>query len=325
MFRNTLRIALFAFAAVVVSACGETYQQAPVVVPTATPVGLQTPAAGSIYLGAYVPPSTGGISTLESVIGRTLALDSHYYAWVSDFPRLPENSDVENGRYSVESWDCGISDAQIVSGAADPLIKTRALSLKTLGHPIFLRFFWDMNLPSTTVFPYSNASRSSCYDPTTDEPNDVFSPKEFVAAWDHVRAIFAEENVTNVIWVWSVAASGPNPAAYYPGNTEVDWIGVDTYETNSSTFATLFSPTYPFAAGYGKPILVAETGTLAPGQPGFFTNLPTALQSSFPLVQGFMYFDGENAGANYTLGSPLGTAAFTTVATNPYLSAFGTP
>jgi Glycosyl hydrolase family 26 len=325
MFRNALRTAALIGFSAIAAACGETYQQAPTVLPSPTPVGLQTPAAGAIYLGAYVPAATGGVSSLETTIGRSLAMNMHYYAWANEFPRIAEQSDVENDRYPVESWDCGATDAQIASGAADPLIKTRALALRAFGHPVFLRFFWDMNLPASTVFPYSDASRSACYDASTDEANDVFSPKEFVAAWDHVRAIFAQEDATNVIFVWDVASSGSNPSAYYPGASEVDWVGVDTYETGSDNFSTLFTPTYTFLATYGKPIMIGETGAILSNQPNFLNGIPAALQSSFPSVRAFLYFDGENGAYNYTLSAPLGTAAFTTLAGNSYMSAFGTP
>jgi hypothetical protein len=321
MLRKFICAAAAAAFVALLTACGESPTVSPPPpLPTPTPVGLQTPQTSGIYLGAYVPQTAGGIGTLEKSIGRKFALDMHYYGWVGNFPHLSEVADIENGRFSVDSWDCGLSDAQLASGAADMLITTRAQSLKAYGHPVFLRFFWDMNLPSSTVMPYSGDSRSSCYDPSTDNADGTFSAAQFVAAWNHVRRIFAQQGATNVIWVWNVAASGANPSAYYPGDAQVDWIGIDAYEDQNASFQTLFAPSYAFAATYKKPILVAETGTSAGNQQNFLTGLPSVLQSQFPLVAGFMYFDG----GSFTL-FPSGITALTADGQNPYMNGFGTP
>ncbi|MDQ2865155.1 MAG: hypothetical protein M3R51_02905 [Candidatus Eremiobacteraeota bacterium] len=312
-----------AILACALSACGGTPNDvAPTKgpLPTPTPVGIETPGAGAIYLGAYVPPGPGGISTLEAAIGRKLALDMHYYPWISLFPGLQESADFANGRLSVESWDCGIPNAQVAAGAADPLIATRALALKSFGHPIFLRYMWDMNLPATAL------NRQACYDPATDNPDGSFSATQYVAAWNHMRQIFAQNNVTNVIWVWSVSAPGPSASAYYPGDSQVDWIGSDTYDTGGTDFPTMFSPAYQVVSPFGKPVLIGETGASKGTQPPFFASVVPALTSQFPLVKGFIYHDAPNMGTNWSIILPTssGQAAFAALAADPYLSAFGT-
>lgn len=272
-------------------------------------------------MGAYVSPLKGGITTLETPVGRKFALNMHYYPWAGSFPRLTENADVENGRLPIDSWDCGISNAQILAGNADMLITTRALSFKEFGHPVFLRFMWDMNLPNTTALPYSGQARTQCYDPATDNADGTFSAKEYVAAYQHIRQIFAQNGVTNIIWLWSVSASGADPSPYYPGDSQVDWVGVDTYDpTGTLTFSSLFAPTYASLASHNKPIMVTETGTIHSNQQNFLTGLPAALQSNFPMVQGFVYFDDST----WAL-TPAAAATFAQVAHDPYLSGYGTP
>lgn len=327
MFRNALgALALAAFASVV-CACGTTPSGAgatPASLPTPTPVGLQTPAAGA-YLGAYVGPANGTIKTIEQLMGRTAAMNMHYYPWAGLFPHFFEPADLANGRFSVDSWDCGMSDAQIASGAADGLITTRATAIKAFGHALFLRWFWDMNLPSTQVLPYSLQPRTACYDPATDNPDGTFSAKEFVAAWIHVRQIFAQQGVTNVVWVWNISASGVDPTAYYPGDSQVDWVGVDTYDDANTDFTTLFAPTYKLVSSHNKPILIGETGTIASNQQSFLEGVPAALQSTFPLVKGFMYFDGANDGVNYGLSQSGGMTGFAVMSRDPYMQPLGSP
>jgi hypothetical protein len=323
MRTNFWRAILFVAAAAVAAGCGQTPNDviSPAPAFTQPPVGLQTPGPNSVYLGAYVPTSSGPVSLLESLIGRHLALNSHYNTFGRLF--LNDSGDLAAERYSIEAWDCGMSNAQIVAGAADSYLITRALAIKAFGHQLFLRYFWDINTPASTVLPYSGQSRAACYDKATDNPDGTFSATEFIAAWIHIRRIFAEEGTTNVIWVWSVSGTGSSPNAYYPGDSEVDWIGVDSY-AGLLDFATVFGGPYALVASHNKPILVTETGALGANQSAFFAAVPTELQLQFPLVKGFTYFDSVNDGVNYTL-SPGGTSAFAAMANTPYMSAFGTP
>jgi hypothetical protein len=288
--------------------------------PTPSPVGLETPTAGEIYLGAYANAthSSSDLTTLESQIGRTLALDMHYDTWTTNFPAGAEDSDLTAGRFPVDSWNCNPTNAQIVAGFADPLIQTRALAIKNYGRPVFLRFLWDMNTAT------SNLSRGSCYDASRDNSDGTFSASEFVASWQHIRAIFAQEKVTNVVWVWCPSASGSNPIPYYPGDSEVDWVGIDAYDTTGTGFAATISPIYTAMSRFNKPILVAETGELAAEQASFFQNAGTTLQTSFPLIRGFMYYDAVSPTQDWRL-TPAGITGFAALAAEPYFLATHAP
>jgi hypothetical protein len=280
--------------------------------PTPTPVGLETPAAGKIYLGAY----SANALTLEAEIGRKLAMNMHYLQWTDSFPSGAEDADSAAGRLPIDSWNCQLTDAQIAAGQGDPLITTRALAIKNFGHPVFLRYLWDMNLPASTL------GRSSCLSPSTDNANGTFSATQFIAAWQHIHAIFAQQNVTNVIWVWSVSSAGGNPAPYYPGDAYVDWVGVDAYDATGAGFAPTIAPIYALTVGYHKPIVIAETGESPTLQPAFFAAAGSTLPTQFPAVNGLIYYDAVFAGANWLL-SAGGLSAFATFGAEPYLSAFG--
>lgn len=308
-----------ALACAALAGCGEqspgTRPTVPIVTPT--PVGIETPPAGSIYLGAFVPNSAGGITGLETSLGRTLALDAHYYAWISLFPSYAEQADYANGRLAVDAWRCGASDASVASGAADPLITTRAQEIKSFGRPVFLRFFADPNLTASDI------GATACVDSATDGTAGTFSPTEYVAAYRHIHQIFAQQGVTNVIWVWSYSSTGSDPIAYYPGSDVVDWIGIDMYDGQGVSIAGLLSAAYPFAAQFGKPIMISETGTPGADQAAYFQSMTPAAMGTYPQVEALIYYDGPKFGTNWSLGTS-GTAALTTLAAQPYFSAYGT-
>jgi hypothetical protein len=57
-----------------------------------------------------------------------------------------------------------------------------------------------------------------------------------VAAWRHVREVFATVGA-DVVWVWSVNVSGDDTVTYdelFPGDDEVDWLGLDGYNGGSA-------------------------------------------------------------------------------------------
>jgi len=273
--------------------------------------------ANGIYVGAFV--NTGGTTPLgqqltqfEAQIGRTLALSGHYYGWNSTFPTQAESADARAGRIPVISWNCGVSNAQVASGSQDANIVAHAAALKAYGGPVFVRYLWEMNLGATAN------NRSACYDPATDSPGGVFSPAEFIAAWNHIHSIFVAQGANNVAFLWNPGGGGTNATLYYPGGANVDWVGIDEYDRNSVPFADVYS-LYSALVPYNKPIMIAETGASPTYQPVFFTGAAAVLKTTFPAVKGFMYFDAE--GKDDWRLSSTGVTAFAAFANDPYLSA----
>jgi hypothetical protein len=169
-----------------------------------------------------------------------------------------------------------------------------------------------MNLPSTPSF------RAACYQASTDASNGVFSPVEYIAAWDRIRAIFARESVTNVVWLWNPSGSN-NPAPYYPGSSEVDWVGFDKYDDANISFSATYLQAYAQLSPLGKPLLVGETGAAPAIQAAFFAAAPSTLETQYPLIKGYVYFDAAGFTNNWRLAAE-GTQAFTTMAADPYFA-----
>jgi hypothetical protein len=276
-----------------------------------------------MYLGAFANPShvdpvpIGALASLEAQIGRKVALTQHYYGFYDDFPGPYEADDLANGRIPIESWNCQVSNAEIAAGHQDATIRKRADALKAYRKPIFLRYMWEMNIPAKPSF------RQGCYDPATDAPNGVFSAPQYIAAWIHIRQIFAVVGATNVVWLWNPDGRN-NPLPYYPGASQVDWVGFDLYDDADLSFADLYRQIYGWLTPLGKPILVGETGADPAIQPAFFSSAVNTLQTQYPLIRGYVYFDAPGPAKNWVLGG-AGLEAFKRMAADPYFSANGPP
>ncbi len=302
------------------AACGGGGGGGPAPVPTAPPtVNAVVPPAGSIYLGAFsnpdrvTPPPVAALATLESEVGRTMALTQHYFGFYDNFPGAYEADDAAHGRIPIDSWNCAVPDAAIAAGNQDTYLRKRADALKAYGRPIFLRFMWEVNLPADQTL------RTACYDPATDGPNETFAPAPFIAAWIHMRNIFLSEGATNVIWLWNPSASNV-PLSYYPGGANVDWVGIDDYDATGLSFGSTFAQAYLWLAPLNKPIMIGETGAPAAVQPAFFGSAAATLQALFPQIKGLVYFNSSTVSNSWVL-SPSGLAAFGAMAKAPYFAA----
>jgi len=249
--------------------------------------GALLPPSGTLYFGAFVDPSglehgstATSVASFESQLGRKLAIDDQYLTFGSRFGTNGEIADFANGRIPMYSWNCGPPNAAIAAGAYDDTLRSEAVAVKTFAWPVFVRYMWDPDLPSTQL------DRTPCYDPATDNADKTFSATQFVAAWQRIHTIFAQEGAVNAVWLWSISSVGKNSVAYYPGDAYVDWTGMDAYDFTSGSFSQTFAPAYASLAGFSKPIMVSETGAAAAVQPAFFAGAAQTLKTTFPLVRG---------------------------------------
>ena len=274
-------------------------------IPTASqaagrPTGPGTPASGA-WFGAVANPdrstpdgTPAEVTTLETQIGRPLAIDHRFYTYKEAF--LPVDNavgmsdeawDWANGRYSMITW--GANDTlQYENGSQDAWVTSQAQRLAAFGHPIFLRFF---------------------HEPDGDyRKNTVHTAADYIAAWRHVHDLFLQAGATNVIWVWCPTAwkfnvKNPTPPSFYPGDDVVDWIAADGYNWAPAkpgaqwrSFAQVFQKFYNWAITKNKPLMVAEYGVLEdPSVPGrkaqWLTDAATTLQTTMTQFQAALYFD----------------------------------
>jgi len=283
--------------------------------------GPLVPPAGSMYLGGYVNPAGMGPSpaqtaAFETQIGRTLAYNLHFYGWNKAFPGANEADDAAHGRIPVIAWNCGDTDARIAAGDDDAVIIARANAVKAFGSPVMIRWFWEANLSDT-----NNPPRTQCWDPVSDFPGGRFAPALYISAWNHIRAVFASQGVTNAVWLWCVAAAHGGASEYYPGDNAVDWVGMDDYDGNNESLqSTLFVLAEELSQFQEKPFMVTETGAFTANQVAFLTGADGVLQTNFPWARGIGYLDSTGVFRTWILSAD-GLSAFTTFAQSPYMSA----
>ncbi len=307
------------------------------------------PVAGNVpvpsncaYFGAWVNPARGPTdavsvntytTTLEAQIGQKLRVHMHYYGWgtpgatasqsIPSFPDQAMIDDENAGRVSLVTWGCTSLNATVATASltADVedynLIVATAQAVKAFQKPVFIRWFWEMNL----------GNKPQCSGIGTAAQQGA----NYVAAWQNIYNIFKAQGVTNVSWVWNPggAAADPDPAPYYPGNNYVDWIGFDGYDKiEALDFGGVFNHFYQEFAADGKPMIIGETGECPNLQQAYLNSAVAEIAGrtnsggySFPLVRGFLYFDSPG---QYTCNwnfDAEGMTGFQAMGADPYFSA----
>ncbi len=192
-------------------------------------------------------------------------------------------------------WDPNFMDGAIADGSQDAYIAQWARDAKAWGHPLFLRFDWEMN---GSWFNYGTGKH-----PTTRTANNT--PAQFVAMWRHVHDIFTSVGAANVTWLWCTNIDfglGSPVASNYPGNAYADWTCIDAYNANDpwQSFNSLIGSTYPQVMNFApnKPMLIGETGSTATGgsKSQWISGMFRDLAGSFPNVQGLVWEDVDAPG-----------------------------
>jgi Glycosyl hydrolase family 26 len=253
------------------------------------------------YVGVYVPGSPGsyaGITAFTARTGIRPRVVLYYSGWPERFQARFAATAVRHGAVPlVQINPTGIGLAGIAAGRWDGYLRSYAAAVKRFGHPVILSFGHEMN-----GYWYSWGHRHT---PASD----------FVAAWQHVVDVFRAAGARNVIWLWTVNvidASGgiPSPAAWWPGSSYVNWVGIDGYYQKPSwRFAPLFGPTIKAVRKLTlAPILISETAARRSiGQPAKIADLFAGVRA-YGLL-GLVWFDNNHKG-DWRLGGPAAFAAF---------------
>jgi hypothetical protein len=266
------------------------------------------PSRGA-YLGAWLHPASTApgqsafgeeqatVGSVLAATGRPLALLHIYSGWARPAPVGQLRAVVGDGSVPILDWGCGPDVATVASGVDDSVITAYAEALKGFKGPVFLRWCWEMNLVG--LHP------------------QVGGPSGFTGAWDHIRALFRTSGASNVSFVWCPGLTGVDPTPYFPGASEVDWIGVDAYDrTGTQSFGSLFGTFIRSWQGEGKPLMVAETGAAGDNQSAFIESIG-ADAPALPAVKAVVYFDAPGP-ANAWQFTPAGLVAFGRLAATPY-------
>jgi hypothetical protein len=283
----------------------------------ATPARLRNPDI--VLLGAYddgLPKTLDGVVQLERQIGTTLPLIQLYSAWGDrpdqQFPLKLVTAVSDVGSIPLVTWEPWLTDfessrhagialrserdrhglASVARGDYDAYIDAWAAEAARYGRPIFLRFAHEMN--DAYRYPWGPQNNSK---------------EEYIAAWRHVVGRFRLAAAHNVLWVWSPHVAYEYWDLYYPGDTYVDWVatGVLNYGPIAQwsrwwSFAEIFGTKYPRLASFGKPVMIAEFGSLAVGgdRAAWYRDALTDLPVQYPAVHALLFFSaGDDQTVTY--------------------------
>ncbi len=279
---------------------------------------LPPPAAGAL-LGAWVkPPGSltqssriAAVQGLEQGLGRRLDIVNTYRRINEPFPTDSDRAFVAGGATLMLSWAFDDS-APVASGALDATLRTWAVRLRDFNHPVLLRVRWEMDRPNLRAVMHSGTT--------------------YVAAWRHLRAVFAQAGVRNVAWVWCPTAegfAGGYAGDFYPGDDQVDWLGVDVYAgTRLRPLADLLRPVLAWAAGHPKPLMLGEFGVSqvwgSTARAQWLREAATVIQAN-ARIKAVCYFDsdpdGNGPNQRFALaGDPAVLREFAALATTTYFN-----
>jgi beta-mannanase len=144
----------------------------------------------------------------------------------------------------------------IASGEYNFYARAWADAARDYGRPFFLRFGHEMN--NAYRYPWG--------------PQNGNTPASFIRAWRQLHETFRAAGASNAIWVWAPHIGRDDFPEYYPGDDVVDWVGTGVLNYGTAmpwsrwwSFDELLGPHYGALASSGKPIMIAELGTVANG------------------------------------------------------------
>ena len=267
------------------------------------PTSAARPLPPGSYLGVYepgVPESYAGVSTFAASTGVRPSVVVYYSGWLEKFQaRFAALAIHHDAVPLVQINPEGVSIKAIASGQYDSYWRSYASAVRAFGHRVIISFGHEMN-GSWYSWGYRHTS-----------------PAVFVAAWRHIVTIFRRGGADNVTWLWTINISEcrcriDSPAHWWPGNSYVNWVGIDGYYYKPSwKFASLFGPTIKAVRELTlDPILISETAAPASIQPAKIPDLFRGIRA-YGLL-GFVWFD-VNKGHPYEdwrISSPAAFSAF---------------
>jgi hypothetical protein len=251
--------------------------------------------------GAYTG-KTLSTQKFETMIGHSIGI-SKYYQLFTDLPKSQYTRDIQTGHVVYIAWtsDVGAGGTSpiatdILAGKYDAWIQQEAQAIAALGGTIMLEWQPEMT-DSPRNAPFMAGVMVRQQGPT------------YIAVWQHLHDIFVAEGATNVQWVWSpgddayvTQLSGKIKCLqYFPGVAYVDWMGLHEYNKldtpvpyyNDPNLIAFYNEAQQLAPGL--PLIHGETGATSAtsAQSEWLSTAASSLQSDFPLIRAFVYFNAN--------------------------------
>ncbi|MDR3685486.1 MAG: glycosyl hydrolase [Coriobacteriia bacterium] len=281
---------------------------------------VSAPSRGA-YIGVFRPPApyqATALSAYKTLSGKSASIVMWFQPWApSGAGRFDAASAIalwNRGAVpliSWEPWNPGDqphnlktpSDmpawtlAKIGAGDYDAYLTQFARDVKAAGGPVMISPFHEMN---------------GCWYPWCGLANGN-SPAQFVTAWRHVHDLFEREGATNVTWVWSVnfesrpALQVNRFAAYYPGPSYVDWVGVSGFNWGGMgggpwrSFDKIYKTPLSYLKTTHKPVVITEIASVENkgSKAHWLTDTFKRIRTRHPEIKAVIYYDALEHGLGH--------------------------
>ncbi len=274
----------------------------PSVVPAITATGntnsippVVTTSKNTLQWGAYVGDETNDLANFESLVGKKVNLYADFEGWNDTFPSSLSTKVGAQGKTLVIFWEPDFGYDTINNGSKDTYIKQFATGAKSYGYPIILAPFDEMNL-NEEAWGY--------------EVNNNTALK-FRTAWQHIHDLFVSVSTTNVKFAITYNnvsipdVAGNEMSDYYPGDTYVDYVGIDGFNFADpwQTFAQIFDTTIAQVSKFNKPIYILSMASEAGAQKAsWITDGLGGTIKNYTNVLGWIWFN-EGGQPNWIVNS----------------------
>ncbi len=262
-----------------------------------------------MLLGAFdnrMKQSLESIIALEDSLHTTFPLVHIYTAWGDkrdqEFPVRQVNAILASGSLPVITWEPWLSAfaetgyphlrkpeqrdkggmRDVASGDYDFYIRKWAAAVREVKKPVFVRLGHEMNDPYR--YPWGPQNNTT---------------EEFVAAWRHIHALFKAEQADNVLWIWSPHPSYGNIGEFYPGDSVVDYVGLNILNYGAVAawsqwwqFDDIIGKAYKEVVPLKKPVMLTELGSLEVGgsRSEWFAGALDSLNIKYPAIKSILFF-----------------------------------
>jgi len=314
------------------------------VIPVSVRATPLVPREGTVLTGV----SAGDAGAFAAQIGKHPAVFGQFVTWGQSIHWAFNDAAAAHARLMLHiSTTMGygapqtITPAAIARGDGDGYLMTLAALIASRGKPVYIRLFPEMN----------QANNAYCgFNPDGSSRGPSYAPSAFIAAWRrvvivlrggavasidaqlaalgqprlHGTAVGATVPTSRVSFVWTPQVAGSpdipanSPAAYYPGDRYVDWVGTDFYSKFPNfTGLDAFYRQYP-----QKPFAFGEWAIWGGDSPTFVGALFRWVAAN-PRVRMMLYNQGYGAASPFALSAdPASRAAIRQQLSAPRFLAF---
>lgn len=195
---------------------------------------LWVPSSGAWLGGACKDGSAQAFRGLENRIGRRLDVLRIYHkpgSWTrltsQELTYIKEGYKLLLSVKPSSKWINAVGAANGGSADIDAQIASLARSIASIKPTKVMLIVWHE--------PQNDVTGSGGH------PGNTGTPEQYVEMWHNVRRIFDANRATNVIWCWDVqgyAKFNYLLPSLWPGNSYVDWVMWDSYQSSDSKTVT---------------------------------------------------------------------------------------